>query len=41
MAAVLIGVDEFFFRDYRSLSSDFTHHTVFVIGGLSFFKIIP
>ncbi len=41
MAAVLISVDEFFFGDYRSLSSDFTHHSFFVIGGLSFFKIIP
>ena len=41
MAAVLVCVDEFFLGDHRSLSSDFTHHTVFVIGGVSFFKIIP
>ena len=41
MVAVLISVDQFFLGNHRSLSSDFTHHAVFVIGRLSFFKIIP
>ena len=41
MAAVLISLDKFFLGDHRSLSSDFTHDTFFVIGRLSFFKIIP
>jgi hypothetical protein len=41
MADVLVSVDKFFLGDHRSLSSDFTHYAVFVVGGLSFFKIIP
>ena len=41
MVAVLISVDKCFLGDHWSLSSDFTHHAVFVIGGLSLFKIIP
>ena len=41
MAAVLIRVGKFFLGDHRSLSSDFTHYAVFVIGRLSLFKIIP
>jgi hypothetical protein len=41
MAAVLTSLDKFFLGDHWSLSSDFTHHAVFVIGRLSFFKIIP
>ena len=41
MVAVLISVDKFFLGDHRSLSSDFTHYAVFVIGRLSLFKIIP
>ena len=40
MVAVLISVDKFFLGDHRSLSSDFTHYAVFVIGRLSLFKIL-